>query len=172
MKVILNDQEIKRVVTRISHEILERNERYDNIVFLGIVTRGYELATRLSNRISEIENIKIPVYRLDVRNFRDDLKSLEERVEEINLPEISVDEKNVIIVDDVVYTGRTTRAALDAIVELGRPSMVQLAALVDRGHREFPIRPDYVGKNIPTSRDEQVVLNLEEVDGCDQVYID
>lgn len=172
MKIILNDQEIKRATTRISHEILERNQNYEDIIFLGIVTRGFELATRLSKRIEEIEGVKIPVYSLDIRNFRDDLKELEKRIEDINLPDISVDEKNVIIVDDVVYTGRTTRAALDAIVELGRPSRVQLVALVDRGHREFPIRPDYVGKNIPTSSNEKVVLNLEEVDGIDQVFID
>lgn len=172
MKRILNDQEIKRAVTRISHEILERNENYENIVFLGIVTRGFELGERLSNRIKEIEGIEIPVYKLDVRNYRDDLKTLEKRIEEIGLPEIDANEKNIIIVDDVIYTGRTTRAALDAIVELGRPSLVQLVALVDRGHREFPIRPDYIGKNIPTSKSEKVVLRLKEVDGEDAVYLD
>ena len=172
MKRILNDQEIKRAVTRISHEILERNENYENIVFLGIVTRGFELGERLSNRIKEIEGIEIPVYKLDVRNYRDDLKTLEKRIEEIGLPEIDANEKNIIIVDDVIYTGRTTRAALDAIVELGRPSLVQLVALVDRGHREFPIRPDYIGKNIPTSKSEKVVLRLKEVDGEDAVYFD
>lgn len=172
MKRILNDQEIKRAVTRISHEILERNENYENIVFLGIVTRGFELGERLSNRIKEIEGIEIPVYKLDVRNYRDDLKTLEKRIEEIGLPEIDANEKNIIIVDDVIYTGRTTRAALDAIVELGRPSLVQLVALVDRGHREFPIRPDYIGKNIPTSKSEKVILRLKEVDGEDAVYLD
>ncbi len=172
MKRILNDQEIKRAVTRISHEILERNENYENIVFLGIVTRGFELGERLSNRIKEIEGIEIPVYKLDVRNYRDDLKTLEKRIEEIGLPDIDANEKNIIIVDDVIYTGRTTRAALDAIVELGRPSLVQLVALVDRGHREFPIRPDYIGKNIPTSKSEKVVLRLKEVDGEDAVYLD
>lgn len=172
MKRILNDQEIKRAVTRISHEILERNENYENIVFLGIVTRGFELGERLSNRIKEIEGIEIPVYKLDIRNYRDDLKTLEKRIEEIGLPDIDANEKNIIIVDDVIYTGRTTRAALDAIVELGRPSLVQLVALVDRGHREFPIRPDYIGKNIPTSKSEKVVLRLKEVDGEDAVYLD
>ena len=172
MKRILNDQEIKRAVTRISHEILERNENYENIVFLGIVTRGFELGERLSNRIKEIEGIEIPVYKLDIRNYRDDLKTLEKRIEEIGLPDIDANEKNIIIVDDVIYTGRTTRAALDAIVELGRPYLVQLVALVDRGHREFPIRPDYIGKNIPTSKSEKVVLRLKEVDGEDAVYLD
>ena len=172
MKRILNDQEIKRAVTRISHEILERNENYENIVFLGIVTRGFELGERLSNRIKEIEGIEIPVYKLDVRNYRDDLKTLEKRIEEIGLPDIDANEKNIIIVDDVIYTGRTTRAALDAIVELGRPSLVQLVALVDRGHREFPIRPDYIGKNIPTSKSEKVILRLKELDGEDAVYLD
>lgn len=172
MKKILSHDEIRRAISRISHEILERNERYDNIVFLGLVTRGFELAERLQKRILEIEGISIPVYKLDISNYRDDLKELDKRIEAIDLPEVDVDEKNVIIVDDVVYTGRTTRAALDAIVELGRPSMVQLVALVDRGHREFPIRPDYIGKNIPTSRDEKVTLKLEEVDGIDEVTID
>lgn len=172
MKKILNADEIRRAITRISHEILERNESYDDIVFLGIVTRGYELAVRLQERILGIEGIEIPAYRLDIRNFRDDLKMSNIEIENIDLPDVDVDHKNVIIVDDVVYTGRTTRAALDAIVELGRPSRVQLVALIDRGHREFPIRPDYVGKNIPTSRSEIVGLKLKEIDGVDEVYID
>ncbi|MDO5028253.1 MAG: bifunctional pyr operon transcriptional regulator/uracil phosphoribosyltransferase PyrR [Bacillota bacterium] len=172
MKKILNQDEMRRAISRISHEILERNEDYKQIVFLGLVTRGFEIAERLQKRIFEIEKIQIPVYKLDISNYRDDLKHLDQRVEEIDLPDVDVDEKNVIIVDDVIFTGRTTRAALDAIVELGRPSRVQLVALVDRGHREFPIRPDYIGKNIPTSRDEQVILRLAEVDGVDEVLID
>lgn len=172
MKKILNADEMRRAITRISHEILERNETYEDIIFLGLITRGYELALRLQRRISDIEGIEIPVYKLDTRNFRDDLKFYKKETESIELPEIDVDHKNVIIVDDVVYTGRTTRAALDAIVELGRPSRVQLVSLIDRGHREFPIRPDYVGKNIPTSRNENVGVKLEEVDGIDEVYID
>lgn len=171
MKKILNADEMRRAITRISHEILERNESYEDIIFLGLITRGYELALRLQERISNIEGIKIPVYKLDTRNFRDDLKFQQREIENIKLPEIDVNDKNVIIVDDVVYTGRTTRAALDAIVELGRPSRVQLVSLIDRGHREFPIRPDYVGKNIPTSRNENVGVKLEEVDGVDEVYI-
>lgn len=172
MKKILNADEIKRAITRISHEILERNEKYNDIIFLGVVTRGYELALRLQKKILEIEGIEIPVYKLDTRNFRDDLKMLNIEMGSIELPDIDVNHKNVIIVDDVVYTGRTTRAALDAIVELGRPSRVQLVALIDRGHREFPIRPDYVGKNIPTSRNESVGVKLEEVDGVEEVFID
>lgn len=172
MKKILNADEIKRAITRISHEILERNENYDDIIFLGVVTRGYELALRLQKKILGIEGIEMPVYKLDIRNFRDDLKMLNIELENINLPDIDVDHKNVIIVDDVIYTGRTTRAALDAIVELGRPARVQLVALIDRGHREFPIRPDYVGKNIPTSRSENVGVKLEEVDGAEEVFID
>lgn len=172
MKKILTQDEIRRAVSRISHEILERNEDYESIVFLGLVTRGFELAERLQKKIYEIEKVPIPVYQLDISNYRDDLKKLDQRLENIKLPDVDVDEKNVIIVDDVIFTGRTTRAALDAIVELGRPSRVQLVALVDRGHREFPIRPDYIGKNIPTSRDEKVILRLEEVDGVDEVLID
>lgn len=172
MKKILNADEIRRAITRISHEILERNEGYEDIIFLGIVNRGYELAQRLQDRILHIEGIEIPVYKLDISNYRDDLKMLNLELKNIDLPDVDVDHKNVIIVDDVVYTGRTTRAALDAIVKLGRPSRVQLVALIDRGHREFPIRPDYVGKNIPTSRKEIVGLRLKEIDGVDEVFID
>lgn len=172
MKKVLDKDEIRRAITRISHEILERNEDYEDIIFLGVVNRGIELAERLQKKIFDIENIKIPVYKLDIRNYRDDLHLLNEEIENIELPDVDVNHKNVIIVDDVIYTGRTTRAALDAIVELGRPSKVQLVALIDRGHREFPIRPDYVGKNIPTSRDEKVGVKLTETDGTDEVYID
>lgn len=171
MKKIMNKEEINRAITRISHEILERGDMYEDIIFLGVVNRGYEIAMRLSHKISEIEGVNIPIYPLNTRYFRDDLVELDEDII-LELPNVDVNNKTIIIVDDVIYTGRTTRAALDAIVKLGRPSKVQLVALIDRGHREFPIRPDFVGKNIPTSRDENVGVRIQEIDGIDEVYID
>jgi pyrimidine operon attenuation protein/uracil phosphoribosyltransferase len=172
MKKVLNEGEMKRAITRISHEILERNEDYEDLIFLGIVTRGEELSKRLSDKIFEIEGIRIPYYALDIRNHRDDIERKKKFDFDVELPDVDVDNKNIIIVDDVINSGRTTRAALDAIVDLGRPSKIQLVALIDRGHREFPIRPDYVGKNIPTSKDEIVGVKLVEVDGVDEVFID
>lgn len=172
MKRILDEEHIRRAINRISNEILEKNDNYDDIIFLGIVKRGNEVAKRLSEKIKDIEGIDIPVYELNIRNFRDDIKDALKVDDSIKLPDVDITNKNLIIVDDVIYTGRTTRAALDAIVKMGRPKKVQLVAMIDRGHREFPIRADYVGKNIPTSRSENVKFNLEEVDGEDGVYIE
>ncbi len=172
MKRILDEEHIRRAINRISNEILEKNDNYDDIIFLGIVKRGNEIAKRLSEKIKDIEGIDIPVYELNIRNFRDDIKDALKVDDSIKLPDVDITNKNLIIVDDVIYTGRTTRAALDAIVKMGRPKKVQLVAMIDRGHREFPIRADYVGKNIPTSRSENVKFNLEEVDGEDGVYIE
>lgn len=172
MKRILDEEHIRRAINRISNEILEKNDNYDDIIFLGIVKRGNEIAKRLSEKIKDIEGIDIPVYELNIRNFRDDIKDAFKVDDSIKLPDVDITNKNLIIVDDVIYTGRTTRAALDAIVKMGRPKKVQLVAMIDRGHREFPIRADYVGKNIPTSRSENVKFNLEEVDGEDGVYIE
>ena len=172
MKRILDEEHIRRAINRISNEILEKNDNYDDIIFLGLVKRGNEIAKRLSEKIKDIEGIDIPVYELNIRNFRDDIKDALKVDDSIKLPDVDITNKNLIIVDDVIYTGRTTRAALDAIVKMGRPKKVQLVAMIDRGHREFPIRADYVGKNIPTSRSENVKFNLEEVDGEDGVYIE
>lgn len=172
MKRILDEEHIRRAINRISNEILEKNENYEDIIFLGIIKRGNDIANRLSEKIYEIEGIRIPVYALNIRNFRDDIKDALKVDESIKLPDVDITDKNLIIVDDVMYTGRTARAALDAIVEMGRPSKVQLVAMIDRGHREFPIRADYVGKNIPTSRTENVKFNLMEEDGEDGVYIE
>ena len=172
MKRILDEEHIRRAINRISNEILEKNDNYDDIIFLGIVKRGNEIAKRLSEKIKDIEGIDIPVYELNIRNFRDDIKDALKVDDSIKLPDVDITNKNLIIVDDVIYTGRTTRAALDAIVKMGRPKKVRLVAMIDRGHREFPIRADYVGKNIPTSRSENVKFNLEEVDGEDGVYIE
>lgn len=169
--VILDEKSIQRAITRIAHEILEKNKGIDDIVLVGIKTRGVPFAERLSRKIEEIEGERVPVVLLDITLYRDDLSEI------INQPilneEIDMDlsGKIIILVDDVIYTGRTVRAALDAIVQKGRPSRVQLAVLIDRGHRELPIRPDYVGKNLPTSREENVKVNLKEIDDEDKVVI-
>lgn len=169
---ILDKQGINRALTRIAHEIIERNKGTDNLVLIGIRRRGVPLARRLAERIKEIEGSSVPVGMLDITLYRDDLSTLSHQPvvhqTEIRFP---VEGKRVVLVDDVLYTGRTIRAALDAVMDLGRPSVIQLAALIDRGHRELPIRADYVGKNVPTSRKEIIAVELEEVDGEDRVLI-
>lgn len=169
--VILDEKAIHRATTRIAHEILEKNKGVKDTILVGIKTRGVPFAERLSNKIEEIEGEKVPVLFLDITLYRDDLTEIQNNPtvkQDIN---IDVDGKTIILVDDVIYTGRTVRAALDAIVNMGRPSRVQLAVLIDRGHRELPIRPDYVGKNLPTSKEENVKVNLKEVDNVDKVVI-
>lgn len=168
---ILDEKSIQRAITRIAHEILENNKGLKDLVFLGIKTRGVPLAYRLSEKIKEIEGEEVPVVFLDISLYRDDLTEIDDQP--IISKHISMDlrGKTIILVDDVIYTGRTVRAALDAIVKRGRPSRVQLAVLIDRGHRELPIRPDYVGKNLPTSREENVKVKLKEIDNEDKVTI-
>lgn len=170
--VIMDEAAIRRALTRIAHEIIERNKGVENCVLLGIKTRGIYLAERLAQRISQIENAEVPVGQLDITLYRDDLthKAEDAVFQGAQLP-TGINGKTVILVDDVLYTGRTVRAALDAVIDHGRPMMIQLAVLVDRGHRELPIRPDFVGKNVPTSRSEIVAVELAEVDGTDQVTI-
>jgi len=156
---------------RISHEILEKNKGAQDLVLVGIITRGVQLAKRISKNIAMIENVEIPVGALDVAPFRDDDRRTS-REEDKSQIDFSVEGKKVILVDDVLFTGRTIRAAMDAIISRGRPKSIQLAVLVDRGHREFPIRPDFVGKNIPSSKDTELVkVRLKEVDDEDGVYI-
>lgn len=169
---ILDAAAISRALTRIAHEIIERNKGIEDLMIVGIKTRGETLARRLAKRIEEIEEKPVALGVVDISMYRDDLskKTLEPEIKGSEMPE-SVTEKIVVLVDDVLYTGRTVRAAMDALVDHGRPSMIQLAVLVDRGHRELPIRPDFIGKNVPTSRTEQVVVELSEVDGTDQVFI-
>lgn len=171
MKKILDQEQIKRSINRISNEILERNENYEDLIFFGIIKRGDYIAKRLSKKIFEIEGINIPVHQLNTRMFRDDL-SEENENSKMDLPKVDIKGKTVILVDDVMYTGRTARAAIDAIIKIGRPGKIQLVTLIDRGHRELPIRPDYVGKNIPTSRDEIVGVKILEIDGTDEVTIE
>lgn len=171
MKKILDDKAINRGLTRIAHEIIEHNKGVDEVVLLGIKTRGIPLAKRIAEKIEQFEGISVPCRSLDITFYRDDLKKKSDNPVVNSGVDISVDDKVVVLVDDVVYTGRTCRAALDAIMDQGRPRKVQLATLVDRGHRELPLRPDYVGKNVPTSTDEVVHVRLIEIDGLDEVMI-
>ncbi len=169
---VLDAEEIRRALTRIAHEILERTHGGAGIVLLGIPTRGVPLARRLAARIGDFEGLAVPCGSLDVTMHRDDLRLRPARaLGRTELPAQGVDGKTVVLVDDVLYSGRTVRAALDALTDLGRPRAVQLAVLVDRGHRELPIRADYVGKNLPTSQREVVRVLLAEVDGADAVLI-
>lgn len=166
-KEIIDEITMKRAITRITYEIIERNKDLDKIVLIGIKTRGVYLAQRIQERLKQLENIDIPFGELDTKPFRDDKRA------DVNTTEIDVDikDKDIILVDDVLYTGRTIRAAIDGLVEIGRPARVQLAVLVDRGHRELPIRADYVGKNIPTAREEEIIVNMIEADGQDSILI-
>lgn len=170
---ILDKDGIRRALTRIAHEILEKNAGTEDLVLIGIRRRGVPLAQRIAAKIKEIEGTSIPLGTLDINLYRDDLSRLgyQPVLRKTEVP-FSVTDKKVVLVDDVLFTGRTVRAALDAIMDLGRPEMIQLAVLIDRGHRELPIRADYVGKNVPTSRKETISVLLEEVDGVDKVVIE
>ncbi len=172
VKVILASADVQRVVDRIAHQILEKTQGAADTVLLGIPTRGTPLARRLAARISTFEHVAVPVGVLDITLYRDDLRRHATRaVGPTELPPGGIDGKRVILVDDVLFSGRTVRAALDALNDVGRPASVQLAVLVDRGHRELPIRADYVGKNIPTSLAESVKVTLAEIDGTDEVKL-
>jgi len=170
---IMDAEEIERAITRIAHEIIEKNRGCENLLIVGIRTRGAHLAQRLVDRIEAIEGRKVPLGILDITLYRDDLSSVATQpiVRRTELPG-SVVERTVVLVDDVLYTGRTVRAAMDEIIDFGRPRAIQLAALIDRGHRELPIRPDFVGKNVPTSHREQVLVLMQEQDGEDKVAVE
>jgi pyrimidine operon attenuation protein / uracil phosphoribosyltransferase len=171
-RAVLDAGEIRRALTRIAHEVLERNKGADDLVLVGIPTRGVPLARRLARRLEEIENRPVPLAELDVTMYRDDLRSQPVRTPAATtIPDGGIDDKVVVLVDDVLFSGRTIRAALDALNDLGRPRAVRLAVLVDRGHRELPIRADHVGKNLPTSLAERVRVRLTDVDGVDEVRI-
>lgn len=169
--IIMDDKAIERALTRIANEIIEKNKGINNTILVGIKTRGVPLAKRLAKKIWEIEDQEVPVLNLDITLYRDDLEEIN------NFPILNerfqgdVNNKTVILVDDVLFTGRTVRAALDGLIDKGRPNKVQLAILIDRGHRELPIRPDYVGKNVPSSKSEIVKVKLNEIDGKDEVII-
>ncbi|WP_114907649.1 bifunctional pyr operon transcriptional regulator/uracil phosphoribosyltransferase PyrR [Ornithinimicrobium murale] len=171
-RVVLAQAEISRALRRIAHEILEGNKGSEDLVLMGIPTRGVPLARRLSDALHDVEGVEIPVGTLDITMYRDDLRSQPTRpMERSQVPEGGVDGKVVVLVDDVLYSGRTVRAALDSLADLGRPRAVRLAVLVDRGHRELPVRADYVGKNLPTAHAERVSVRLSDTDGTDQVVI-
>jgi pyrimidine operon attenuation protein/uracil phosphoribosyltransferase len=170
---VLDDVALERALTRIAHEIVEKNGGTAELAFVGLHTRGVTLARRLAQRIEAIDGVSLPVGTLDITLYRDDLglKADQPVIRNTDIP-FPVKGKAIVLVDDVLFTGRTIRAALDAIMDHGRPRMIQLAVLIDRGHRELPIRPDYVGKNLPTSRRERVAVLLREHDGEDRVVIE
>nr|WP_290370454.1 bifunctional pyr operon transcriptional regulator/uracil phosphoribosyltransferase PyrR [Paenibacillus plantiphilus] len=179
-RIIMDETAIRRALTRIAHEIVEKNKGIEDCVLIGIRTRGIYLAERLAQRIHEIEGHPVEVSELDITSYRDDRKAIIKLAggesaaaaeSGIVAKPMIVQDKRVILFDDVLYTGRTIRAAMDALMDCGRPQNIQLAVLVDRGHRELPIRPDYVGKNVPTSKQEQIVVSLQEVDDEDKVTI-
>ena len=169
---IMDDIAVSRALARISHEIIERNKGVENICLLGIKTRGLPLAEKIAENLKRIEGVSLPVGYLDITLHRDDLSEDQKSLMsgECHIP-CDIHNKTVILVDDVIYTGRTTRAAIESVFKFGRPSVLQLAVLVDRGHRELPIRPDYIGKNVPSSKLEKIAVNLESIDGETAVYI-
>lgn len=169
---LLDDKAIKRTLIRISHEIIEKNKGVEDIVLIGIKRRGYPIAERIAKNIENIEGIKVPVGSVDITLYRDDITEIKDtpRINNSNLG-VDIVGKKVILVDDVLFTCRTVRAAIDAIVDYGRPDQIQLAVLIDRGHKELPIRSDYVGKNIPTSKSEIIAVQIHEIDGIDSVKI-
>jgi len=171
-KVLMTTEEMRRALARIAHEIVERSKGAEDIVLVGMRTRGVPLAQRLATAIQGYEGVSIPVGALDIGLYRDDISYLELKpaTQNTDIP-TDITDKQVILVDDVLYTGRSIRAAMDALVDLGRPKSIQLAVLIDRGHRELPIRADYVGKNIPSSRNEEIQVQLDETDSIDRVAI-
>ena len=168
---IMNQEDVRRALARVAHEILERNRGAEGLVIVGIHTRGVHLAQRIAANLAEFEGVAVPVATLDVSLYRDDLQARgPSRLQPTDIP-MGIQDKRVILVDDVLYTGRTVRAAMDALVDFGRPQQIQLAILLDRGHRELPIRADYVGQNLPTSIHERVKVRLMETDGADEVAL-
>ncbi len=166
---ILDESAISRAVTRISFEILERNKGTEGLCLVGLFSRGAVLAKRIAAKIAEVEGSEVPVGLLDITPFRDDKPRTD--AEDNSLIDFDITDKRVVIVDDVIFTGRTARAAIEGLISRGRPMLIQLAALIDRGHRELPIRADYIGKNLPTSSEETVKVMVSELDGCDKVVI-
>ena len=175
MPLVMDEDRIARTLTRIAHEIVERTRGVEELAFVGIRTRGVPIARRLAAKVTEISGHPMPVGALDITLYRDDLMRYpvgpQPLVRSTEIP-ISIDDKKILLVDDVLYTGRTIRAALDALIDFGRPLSIQLVVLVDRGHRELPIKADYVGKNLPTSRQQSVQVRLTEIDGSDEVMIE
>ncbi|WP_218657155.1 bifunctional pyr operon transcriptional regulator/uracil phosphoribosyltransferase PyrR [Enterococcus hirae] len=171
-KEVVDQVTMKRALTRITYEIIERNQTIQDVVLIGIKTRGIYIASRVADRLKQIEGIEVPVGELDITLYRDDKKETpaEAELHSSDIP-VSLEGKEVILIDDVLYTGRTIRAAMDAVMDYGRPRKISLAVLVDRGHRELPIRADYVGKNIPTAKTEEILVEMQELDGKDRIMI-
>jgi pyrimidine operon attenuation protein/uracil phosphoribosyltransferase len=171
-KTIMTQEDIRRTLARIAHEIIERNKVIEQLVLIGMHTRGVPLAKRLAAGIESFAGVKVSVGALDISPYRDDLSSLDKQpvIKKTDIPQ-DIDGQAVVLVDDVLFTGRSARAAMDALIDRGRPRLIQLAVLIDRGHREMPIRADYVGKNIPSSRHEDIQVRLKETDGADRVAI-
>jgi len=171
-KILMTAEDIRRTLARIAHEIIEHNKILDSLLLVGIHTRGVPLAKRLADNIERFEKVGLPVGALDFSLYRDDLdrQGAKPDIQRTDIP-TDIDSKSIVLVDDVLYTGRSIRAAMDALIDLGRPQSIQLAVLIDRGHREMPIRADYVGKNIPSARHEDIQVRLVEIDGVDEVAI-
>ncbi|NBA20277.1 bifunctional pyr operon transcriptional regulator/uracil phosphoribosyltransferase PyrR [Enterococcus hirae] len=171
-KEVVDQVTMKRALTRITYEIIERNQTIQDVVLIGIKTRGIYIASRVADRLKQLEGIEVPVGELDITLYRDDKKETpaEAELHSSDIP-VSLEGKEVILIDDVLYTGRTIRAAMDAVMDYGRPRKISLAVLVDRGHRELPIRADYVGKNIPTAKTEETLVEMQELDGKDRIMI-
>jgi pyrimidine operon attenuation protein / uracil phosphoribosyltransferase len=169
--IIMDETAIRRALTRITHEILEKNKGVSDCTFIGIRTRGIYLAQRTAQKVAETEGENVPVGELDISGYRDDLRMMSAGGRAQSIDPALVEGRKIILFDDVLYTGRTIRAAMDALIDIGRPQMIQLAVLIDRGHRELPIRADYVGKNVPTSKFESIDVSLIEIDNKDEVSI-
>ena len=169
--LIMSGEDVRRALTRMSHELVERNAGTGGLVLVGIRSRGVPLARRVANQIAQFEGVTLPYGGLDITLYRDDLNASRPRPPRPSSLPVDIGGRNVVLVDDVLYTGRTVRAAMDALMDFGRPRAIQLMVLVDRGHRELPIRPDYVGKNVPTSRHETIEVRLQETDGMDAVWL-
>ena len=167
---VMDSDEIRRALTRVAHEIIEKNKGAERLALVGIRSKGVPLAERLAKLINEIEGVRVPVGALDITLYRDDYMTRHAQVGPTEIP-FDVGGHDIVLVDEVIYTGRTVRCALDALIDMGRPASIQLAVLIDRGHRELPIRPDFVGKNLPTSHKELVDVQLREIGGDDKVYI-
>lgn len=169
---VMDEKDLGRTIARLAHEILEKNKGLENIVIIGMRTRGAYLAERIAKKLAEVEKKDVPLGVLDVTLYRDDFRTAlkQPKVQITNIP-FSIDNKNIVLVDDVLYTGRTVRAALDALMDFGRPASIQLAILVDRGHRELPVKADFIGKNVPTSYGEEIRVHMKEIDGDDSVFL-
>ncbi|CAM3009970.1 MULTISPECIES: bifunctional pyr operon transcriptional regulator/uracil phosphoribosyltransferase PyrR [Leuconostoc] len=170
-KEVLDSASLQRALTRITYEIIERNKGGQDLILVGIKTRGEFLAQRIASRLEQLEGVKIPVMAIDITNFRDDVLNQEDSLGLNEAEKNNIADKNIVLIDDVLFTGRTIRAALDALIHIGRPNSISLAVLVDRGHRELPIRADFVGKNIPTAQNEKIKVLVQEIDGHDAVEI-